>query len=207
MTRGSWVESHEQHMKMIMSCLQLHIFVGYMMCMTIKFSILVFNIINNSSSFSQEHFGETLPLFIRFMTLTQVEFATRSSSNNCKSISCNTMPLQGKVLLQSNFMATSDSLVPTMFLYSMFLTWTAESCKPLDGEMLCWSRTNEWLWLSLKLLIRVFFYLFIAWTVLITIVLVYDYGIANIFHHNVFKYYVFGIPRSSLHHSNKAKVC
>lgn len=122
---------------MIMSCLQLYIFVAYMMCMTIKFSILVFNIINNSSFFSQEHFGVTLPLFIKFMTLTQVEFASRSSSNNCKSISCNTMPLQGKVLLQSNFMATSDSLVPMMFLYSMFLTWTAESCKPLDGEKLC----------------------------------------------------------------------
>ena len=43
------------------------------------------------------------------------------------STSSNTIPSHAKLPLQSNFIATSLALVPFMFWYNTFLTWTADA--------------------------------------------------------------------------------
>lgn len=66
----------------------------------------------------------TIPDLDNF-TLLQVLFA-EPPPVRVSLMSCNTIPLHGTLLLQSNSMATEVALVPVMFLYVTPLIATAE---------------------------------------------------------------------------------
>lgn len=72
-----------------------------------------------------KQYGNTSPLVSK-MTLAH-EALVGSSCLLAMATSCNKMPWQGTVSLQSKFIATFDALVPFIFLYSTLLTFTADA--------------------------------------------------------------------------------
>lgn len=63
---------------------------------------------------SQGQCGKTAPLWLKW-TLLQRALVGPLPLLDIILMSCNTIPSHGKLLLQSNFIATSEALVPLMF--------------------------------------------------------------------------------------------
>lgn len=91
------------------------------------------------------HCGETLPLFFNLAFLQEASAWVGLSSALSlwtRSMSCRRISWHGKLLLQSNFTATSEPLVPLMFWYITLLTCTASACYVFDKML---SRNFSWI--------------------------------------------------------------
>ena len=96
----------------------------------INFWTKMYILIYNSYKYSDhelEHEGRNFPL-LTYLTFWHVAMVLEAAwPCGVKTTSSKCIPLHGKLLLHSNFIATSEALVPLMFWYTMLLTCTAET--------------------------------------------------------------------------------